>query len=265
MASPARAQHLSESPPLGTSPPDIEDRPDASGSNLIRILSDFCAQSNLSARVRHFVRLVEWTRSGNKSSSIPERIKRLSELLSLLEDDTELRAQFQKAFHAMLGETQAVSLFAEAGLHPRESLWSEAIRRMVERVFPSARQDLDLSKLVYTLHSNDRYIRGFLEWPEELFRRTVLVLTPADDLLAWNAQRVDLKQSLCLLGAHVAGVGLAPDFRDRCRPYLVEESPFYRVQRFAGELVRTSSPKEVHSLLENLRTEMIRCGAELEY
>jgi site-specific recombinase len=76
---------------------------------------------------------------------------------------------------------------------------------------------------------------------------------------------MDLKQSLCLLGSHVAGVGLAPEFRERCRPYLVEESPFYRVQRFAGELVRANSPEEVRILLENLRTEMIRCGMELEY
>ena len=241
MASPARTQHLSESSPLGTSPPDTENRPDVSGTNLARILSEFCAQSNLNARIHHFVKLVEWTRAESKSSSISERIKRRNELLSLLEDNAALRAQFQKAFHAMLGETQGVSLFAEAGLHPRESLWSEAIRRLVERVFPSAREDSDLSKLVYTLHPNNRYIRGFLEWPGELFRRTVRVLTPGDDPLAWNTQRADLRQSLCLLGAHVAGVGLAPDFRERCRPHVVEESPFYRVQRFAGELVRANS------------------------
>jgi hypothetical protein len=100
MASPARAQHLSESPPLGTSPPDTGNRPEISRTNLIRILSEFCA-SNLNARVHYFVKLVEWTRSESRSSSISERIKRLSELLSLLEDDAELRAQFQNAFHAM--------------------------------------------------------------------------------------------------------------------------------------------------------------------
>ena len=145
MASPARAQHLSESPPPGTSPPDIEDRPDVSRTKLIRILSEFCAQSNLNARVHYFVKLVEWTRSESKSSSIAQRIKRRNELLSLLEENGALRTQFQEAFHAMLRETQAVSLFAEAGLHPRESLWSEAIRRLVERVFPSAREDSDLN------------------------------------------------------------------------------------------------------------------------
>lgn len=265
MASPVRAQHLSESPPIGTSPPDAEDHPDASRTNLVRVVSEFCAQSNLNARIHYFVKLVEWTRSESKPSSIAQRIKRRNELLSLLEENGALRAQFQETFHAMLRETQAVSLFAEAGLHPRESLWSEVIRRLVERVFPSAREDSDLSKLVYALHINDRHIRGFLEWPDELFRRVVRVLTPADDPLAWNMQRADLKQSLCLLGSHVAGVGLAPDFRERCRPHSVEESPFYRVQRFAGELVRANSPEEVHSLLENLQTEMARCGMELEY
>src|ERR1700758_1669014 len=106
MASPARAQHLPEAPPLGTSPPDTGNRPETSRTNLVRILSEFCEQSNLNARVHYFVKLVEWTRSESRSSSISERIKRLSELLSLLEDDAALRAQFQKAFHAMLGKTQ---------------------------------------------------------------------------------------------------------------------------------------------------------------
>jgi hypothetical protein len=127
MASPARAQHLPESPLLGTSPPDTGNRPETSRTNLVRILSGFCEQSTLKARVHYFVRLVEWTRSGSRSSPALEQIRRRNELLSLLEEDAALRAQFQRAFHAMLGETQSVSLFAEGVLHPRESLWTEAI------------------------------------------------------------------------------------------------------------------------------------------
>jgi hypothetical protein len=103
---------------------------------------------------------------------------------------------------------------------------------------PSAREDADLSKLVYRLHPDDRYIQGFLDWSDELFERAVRVLTPDDDLLAWNRQRLDLKQSLRLLGTHIAGVGLAPEFRERCHPYPVDQSPYYRVQQFAGELAR---------------------------
>jgi site-specific recombinase len=135
---------------------------------------------------------------------VAERIGRLNELLSLLEGDVDLRVPFQKAFHTMLGETQAVGLFAEAGLHPRESLWSELARRVVERILPSAQADADLSKLVFQLHPDDRYISGFLDWPKELFERVVRALSPDNDPYVWNRQREDLRQAVVLLGTHVA-------------------------------------------------------------
>ena len=63
----------------------------------------------------------------------------------------------------------------------------------------------------------------------------------------------------------MAGVGLSPEFRERCHPYAVEDSPFYRVQRLAGELVRSGSTSEARGLLKALREETIHCRAELEY
>jgi site-specific recombinase len=265
MASQARARYSSESSSSSPSSPTGKNQDGISGRSLPRILERFCSQSNLSGRVRYFVKLVDWTRSGNKSRSASKGTERLKELLLLLEHDAPLRAQFRNAFLAMLGDIQAVGLIAESGLHPRESMWSEAVRRMVERVLPSAREDADLSKLVYRLHPDDRYIQGFLDWSDELFERAVRVLTPDDDPLAWNRQRIDLKQSLCLLGTHIAGVGLSPEFRERCHPYPVEESPFYRVQQFAGELARIDSRAEGAPLLEVLRAEMTRCSMELAY
>jgi site-specific recombinase len=160
---------------------------------------------------------------------------------------------------------KAVGLFAEAGLHPRESLWSELTRRVVERILPSAQADADLSKLVFQLHPDDRYISGFLDWPKELFERVVRALSPDNDPYVWNRQREDLRQAVVLLGTHVAGVGLSPEFRERCHPCAVEVSPFYRVQRLAGELVRSGSTSDAQGLLKTLCEETIRCRAELEY
>jgi len=251
--------------PSGLNSSLTDKRLEAARTKLQRILQKFCAESSLNGRLRSFSRLVAWTRFDGRSASAAERIARLNELLSVLEGDVDLRVPFQKAFHAMLGETQAVGLFAEAGLHPRESLWSELARRVVERILPSAHADADLSKLVFRLHPDDRYISGFLDWPEELFERVVRVFSPGNDRYAWNQQRDDLRQAVVLLGTHIAGVGLSPDFRMRCHPYAVEVSPFYRVQRLAGELVRSDSTSDAQGLLEALREETIRCRAELEY
>jgi site-specific recombinase len=234
-------------------------------TKLEQILREFSAESNLNRRLNSFSRLVDWTRSAGKSASVSERIARVNELLSLLEADVALRVPFQKAFHVMLGETQAVGLFAEAGLHPRESLWSEAARRLVERILPSARADADLSKLLFRLHPDDGYSAGFLNWPEELFRRTVRLLSPDNDPHAWNRQTEDLRQALVLLGTHVAGVGLSPEFRERCHPYVVEDSPFYRVQQLVAEVTHSSSTSVARELVQALREETISCCAELDY
>jgi site-specific recombinase len=234
-------------------------------TQLEQLLQEFSAQSCLERRLFSFSRLVNWSRSAGRSASVSERIGRVNELLSLLEADVALRVRFQKAFQGMLGDTQAVGLFAEAGLHPRESLWSEAARRLVERILPSARADADLSKLLFRLHPNDGYSAGFLAWPEQLFQRTVRVLSPDNDPHAWNRQKEDLRQALVLLGTHVAGVGLSPEFRERCRPYVVEDSPFYRVQQLVGELTHSSSTSQARELLKALREETISCRAELDY
>jgi site-specific recombinase len=238
---------------------------EAERTQLRGILQRFCAESSLNGRLHAFSRVAAWTRFDGKSTSVAERIGRINEHLSLLEGDIGLRVSFQKAFHAMLGETQAVGLFAEAGLHPRENLWSELARRVVERILPSAHADANLSKLVSLLHPDDRYVSGFLDWPEELFERTVRALSPENDPDVWNRQREDLRQAIVLLGTHVAGVGLSPEFRERCHPYAVEDSPFYRVQRQVGDLVRSGSTSEARGLLKELREETIRCRAELEY
>ena len=265
MASPAKARYTSKSSSSEASPPTGKNLQRISGGSLPRILERFCRQSNQNGRVHYFIELVDWSRSGNKSSAASEGPQRLKELLSFLEADAPLRVKFQITFHAMLGEIQSVSLIAEAGLHPRESMWSEVIRRIVERVLPPARGDADLSKLVHRLHPDDRYIQGFLDWPDELFERAVRVLTPHDDLSAWNRQRLDMHQSLRLLGTHIAGVGLSPAFRERCHPYPVDQSPFCLLQQFASELARLDSRAEGAPLLEALRAEMARCRMELEY
>jgi site-specific recombinase len=236
-----------------------------SGAGLPQLLEEFCEQSTLPSRLQHFSKLVQWVRSANKSSSASARTKNLENVISLLEEDSSLRARFQNTFHALLGEAQTVSLIAEAGLHPRESLWSEAVRRIVERILPSAIEDSNLSKLVYRLHSDGRHIQGFLDERDELFGRLVRVLTPADDPAPWNRQRLDVQQALCLLGAHVAGVGLSPQVRERCHPYRVDESPFYRVQQLADELAHVDSSAKGTPLLQSFRAETARCRAELEY
>jgi len=229
--------------------------------SLISILQRFLEAPDLSTRLDAFVRLKDWVNRRSPSPAGPG-LNRLETVLALMESQSELRFRFQAGVREILTEVRSVELFAEAGLHPREGLWSEAVRRLMEEVLPSAREDTDLSKLIFRLYPTSQAIERLLALPDEIFERMVRLLSPVDDRSAWRAQREDLTQAFRLLGVHVAGIGLSPGLRLRSHPGTIEESPFYQLQQTCGELVRLKGDA---STLEHWRRQLQRCREELEY
>jgi site-specific recombinase len=224
---------------------------------LASILNDFIRAPDLRTRLDAFIELRQWitSRSGNF-------MKRLESVLALLESRDELRASFHQGVCEILTEIRSVELFAEAGLHPREGLWSEAVRRMLEELLPSAREDTDLSKFIFRLYPTSAAIEQLVTQPDELFERMVRVLTPAHDASAWSKQREDLIQAFYLLGVHIAGIGLSPGMRERSHTGIIEESPFYLLQQTSGELVRHNGAA---SVLATWHAHVQHCRDELEY
>jgi hypothetical protein len=76
-------------------------RSNRSGAKVVQLLDSFCEQTDPSTRVLCFVKLVRWIRSGKGSSAASERVDRLNDVLSLLEEDAALKTRFQQTFHAM--------------------------------------------------------------------------------------------------------------------------------------------------------------------
>jgi site-specific recombinase len=124
-----------------------ERRSEHSVESLASILGDFVGAVDLPTRLYAFVALKEWTVGRSSSPAgkgAGKRMTRLETVLALMESQSELRVQFQQGVREILTEVRSVELFAEAGLHPREGLWSEALRRLMEELLPSAREDTDL-------------------------------------------------------------------------------------------------------------------------
>jgi site-specific recombinase len=217
-------------------------------------LAELFGAATLPAALEAFSRLKHW--------SDEEFPSRLENLLELMEAEPALRAAFQRAVRRIVCEVHSVELFGEAGLHPREGLWSEAWRRVMERVLPSAREDTDLAKLVSRLYPTHKEIERLLAQPDDKFERVVRLLAPTDDPAAWLKQRQDLIQAFRLLGVHVAGLGLSPELRARSHDVLIEHSPFYRLQQSSGELVEA---KGEATELAHWRAEAQRCREELGY
>ncbi len=244
---------------LGSFPPEI--RSDPAIDSLASILAQYLESTTLAARLDAFVALTRWISAGKYIPGARKQ-SRLEGFLSLIESQEELRSAFQAATRQVFAETRSVELFAEAGLQPHAGLWSEAVRRMMQRVLPSARSESDLRWLVVRLFPTAKVIDRLIDLPDEQFERLARAVSPADDSSAWEAQRSDLTQAFQLLAVHIAGIGLSPELRARSFPNVIEDSPYYRMQEATAELVRRNGGAEA---LEAWRTQANRIRRELEH
>ncbi len=227
---------------------------------LAYLLHAFIHAKALKSRLDGFISLQRWTTSGGPSPTW--NTTRLESLLALMEAKDELRTAFQNGVRQILTEIRSVDMFAEAGLHPRARLWSEATRRMIAKLLPPAGDDRDLAQFVTRIYSSGESIQRLLTMPDAIFRRIARVLSPADDPSAWQKQKEDLTQSLRLLGVHVAGIGLSAALRARSHPCRIEDSPFYRLDRAGvGLIEQGGGPPE----LQRWRREVHSCRREIEY
>ncbi len=229
--------------------------------SLASSLERFLGAVDLTTRLDAFTELKEWSASISPSPA-GNGMTRLETVLSLVESQGELRVQFQQQVREILNEVRSVELFAEAGLHPREGLWSEAARRLMEELLPSAREDTDLSKLVFRLYPTGKAIERLIALPDETFERLAHLISPVNDASAWAVQREDLTQALHLLGVHAWESALSPGLRARSHAGAIEESPFYQLQQTTGELVMQRGAAPV---LESWRRKILHCRDEMKY
>ena len=156
-------------------PLHIRDNQDV--KSLANILDTFLTAKDLPTQLDSFVELKEWTAS-RKPSSLDSQWSRLEAFLSLMESDRNLSSRFQQVVRQILTQVRSVELFAEAGLQPREGLWSEAARRLTQRLLPSARKTSDLSRLTLRLYPNAQAIDRLTQLPDETFERMAKITLP---------------------------------------------------------------------------------------
>jgi site-specific recombinase len=239
----------------------LEKRGESDVHSLVSLLDNFLDAPDLPSQLDALVQLKEWTAKSGPSP-LEGSESRLEAFLSLMEARNQLRIRFQQVVREMLPQIRSVDSFAESGLHPREGLWSETVRRMTQRILPSAREDYDLSGLTLRLYPTRKAVEGRLELSDETFERMARTLAPVDDETAWPRQIEDLKQAVHLLAVHIAGLGLSPDLRARSHLSDIEQSPFYQLQQSTADLINKTGSA---TALELWRTQVQRVRDELEY
>lgn len=223
----------------------------------------FSASTSVDTQTAGFTRLFRfiWTGSSERAFNV-----RLLCWVRMLEHDDLLRLDFQEAFQSMLAGLDSVTLLAEAGLPKHHAVFSEGLRRLFNRVLPSALAISDSSRLLVSLFATSRDVDRFLELPQTLFERLRILLAPpatAGGPRPSARLQNDLRQALCLIATRTAGRGATGAMRERCGQYEVENSPFYQLIFSTQQLVHANDAGSAVTTLEVWKAGVSRCRKEL--
>jgi site-specific recombinase len=223
----------------------------------------FSAAATIDRQTDSFIRLFHciWTGSSERAFNV-----RLLAWIRMLEHDDFLRLDFQEAFQSMLARLDSVALLAEAGLPRHHAVFSEGLRRLFNRLMPSAMAVTDSSRLMISLFAHSRDVERFLALPQALFVRLSALLAPPwtgggpRSSPRWQS---DLRQSLCLLATRTAGRGVTAAVRERGGQAEVQDSPFYQLIFATQELAVAPDVATAATRLEVWKTAVSSCRKEL--
>ncbi|HET6215684.1 MAG TPA: hypothetical protein VFE27_01620 [Acidobacteriaceae bacterium] len=223
----------------------------------------FSASATLDTQTAAFTRLFHtiWTGSSERSFNV-----RLVCWIRMLEHDDLLRIDFQETFQSMLSQLDSVALLAEAGLPRHHAVFSEGLRRLFNRLLPSAMAVTDSSRLMIALFAHSRDVERFLDLPQPLFDRLSMLLTPpATGGGPRSSPRFqsDLRQALCLIATRTAGRGVTAAMRERGGRVEVQNSPFYQLIFATQKLAESRDATTAAPRFEVWKAAISSCRKEL--
>ena len=200
-----------------------------------------------------------WTPSSERAFVV-----RLLRWIRMMEQDHELVAGFVIAWEELLTNLDSVSLLAEAGLPGHHALPAELMRRIFQRLLPSARHEFDTGRLFAEVFSSADAVDRFTSQQRFVAERFIRILWPRDGAASAAHIEDQVRQALCLLSTRIAGRGVTAAVRQRGSATHVEDSPFYRLIFATDALVRASDHPARRAQLSLYQDAVRHCFVELE-
>ncbi len=243
---------------------------------MASLLEDFTRAGTLHARLDAVVALYTWLRrpddrlpelcpaaglfAGTGSEWRRERV-----WLSILECSPELRDRYHAGIAAILDETDAISLFAQAGLPTDRGLLSETFDRFFNIVLPAPREEKDLAKLLVRLFPTQKEVDRFFGQTPEQLKELAAQIAPVDIPEPWERPAAALRDAFYLLAARAQGLGLSESLRIRGQGGSVRNSPFYRLMLTSNAVLEAVQLWEsVAEAAQNWKSAVTDCRAELQ-
>ncbi len=226
---------------------------------LLRLTRRFIAADSLDVQLRRVGQLFAFVWEAPEATGAAERMSAWLETL----DAEALKTEFQTRWFEMLGGLEAVSLFAESGLPHHNGLMAETMRRIFQRLLPSARAERDAGRFFASIFSSRRAVERFFTLPDAVFSRMEEFLRPGNDPACKQRLTRDVREGLCLLAARVCGRGASEAVRQRSSAKEFEESPFYGLLFRTRDLVDAADPTERARESARWHEAVGRCREEL--
>ena len=244
-----------------SAPPDAAQPIAASGQvDLRRLTLRFIAADTLRLQTRRAGQLFSfiWLSPARRTSSA-----RVVQWVRLIEQDHDLRQAFELAWVHMLTSLDAVSLFAESGLPRHNALAAETLRRLFQRLLPSARHETDAGRLFIEIFTSQRSVERFVRHEGVAVDHMLRILWPANQPQLEQSVHRHLRQALCLLAVRLAGRGATEAIRQRGSSQQIDDSPLYRILFQTQSLVDAGSPAEQAEQASRWRALVFLCREEL--
>jgi site-specific recombinase len=254
-------------------PPEHANRSVQTLADLLEVLT---RAGTLRARLDALVNFHGWLR--RKDSRLPElrpvdgfhagigpEWRRERVWLSILESSPELRDRYHAGIAAILEETDAVSLFAQAGLPNDRGLLSESFDRLFRIVLPAPREETDLARLLLRLFPTQAEIDRLFSRSQDQLIFLASKLSPSEYPEAWERPVASLRDAFYLLAARAQGLGLSEDLRVRGKGGPVQQSPFHQLMLTSNALLgAVQANQEVAGAAQNWKAAVADCRAELQ-
>jgi len=253
-----------------------EEHANRSVQTLADLLEVFTRAGTLRARLDALVDFYDWLR--RKDSRLPEirpvdgftagvgpEWRRERVWLAILEASPEIRDRYHAGIAAILEETDATSLFAQAGLPNDRGLIPETFDRFFNIVLPAPREETDLSRLLLRLFPAQAEIRRLFGRSQDQLIFLAGKLAPVDYPDAWDQPLASLRDAFYLLAARAQGLGLSESLRLRGRGGPVQQSPFHHLMLNSHALLEAvESADGVTEAAQNWKASVSDCRAELQ-
>ena len=226
----------------------------------LRQTEAFCAAITLAGQTQILIELFSsiWHQSSER-----EFQSRLLSWITQMEQDPELRKQFQRACQSMLGGLDSVSLFAEAGIPAQHALLREITSRLFQHWLPPPRPETDTARLFAAVFGSERSVDRFLTLDSQLFNRLAAIFWCEDGLDAYPRVHQDLHEALRLLAARVSARGTSRAVRQRIDSEAVKESPSYALVFATERLIECEDSAPASGCLETWFNSVFACRGEV--